>query len=128
MMKSKVGPVPLIAIVAVVVVAAVALIGLGGMSSPSSGPIVTTVIQPSGSSVEARELNFIPEDITVTIGVDNIVSWVNEDNTFHTVVSDLFDSGPVDTGEEFSFTFEQSGKYEYFCSLHPWMSGSVTVG
>ena len=58
------------------------------------------------------------------------VTWVNEDDTPHTVVSDdrkTFRSKPLDTDDRFSFTFTTPGTYGYFCSIHPHMTGKVVV-
>ena len=54
----------------------------------------------------------------------------------HTVTSgtpgdgsgELFDSGLIDTYLYFSYTFEESGTYDYYCTTHPWMQGKVVVG
>jgi hypothetical protein len=40
----------------------------------------------------------------------------------------VFDSGFMEMNGTFSFTFDMEGNYEYFCTLHPWMNGFVTVG
>ena len=69
----------------------------------------------------------IPRDTTVT--------WVNEDSVPHNIqsqdefgkVSDMFNSPPLNTGDRFEFTFEESGVYNYYCSFHPWRVGLVTV-
>ena len=57
------------------------------------------------------------------------VTWHNGDGEPHTVVSTqgLFRSAALDTDETFSFTFTQPGTYEYFCTLHPLMTGKVVV-
>jgi len=56
------------------------------------------------------------------------VTWVNEDDIPHTVVSTgHFRSKPLDTGDKFTFTFTTAGSFQYFCSLHPHMQASITV-
>ena len=57
------------------------------------------------------------------------VTWINADDAPHTVVSStkLFKSSALDTEDKFSFTFTTPGTYEYFCSLHPHMTGTVVV-
>ncbi|MFB5621883.1 MAG: plastocyanin/azurin family copper-binding protein, partial [Candidatus Nitrosomaritimum yanchengensis] len=63
------------------------------------------------------------------------IIWRNDDSTSHTVTSGniiegpdgLFDSGLIKAGETFSFKFEKTGEYGYFCMIHPWANGSVTV-
>src|SRR5215471_15754070 len=66
-------------------------------------------------------------DATVKIGTT--VTWDAEDDTPHTVASStkLFGSNALDTGDRFSFTFTTPGVYQYFCSLHPHMIGTIVV-
>jgi plastocyanin len=73
-----------------------------------------------------------PADFSVnvlTIPVGTTVTWTNEDSTMHTAtaVDGSFDSGYLDQGESFSFTFEAPGEYEYLCTPHPWMRAKVIV-
>ena len=64
------------------------------------------------------------------------VSWQNKDTEVHTVTSGtpaggpdgLFDSGLIENYMYFSHTFDESGTYDYFCMIHPWMEGKVIVG
>lgn len=72
-------------------------------------------------------LSFNPSSITVPAGME--VVWVNQDGTTHTVTSrdDVFDSGNIADGESFSYTFDEAGTYEYYCTIHPSMEGEVTV-
>ena len=76
---------------------------------------------------------YIPFGVKIDVG-DEVV-WTNQDVAFHTVTSgnptdgpdDLFDSGMFKIDEQFSHKFKQSGNYDYFCTLHPWMQGEVVV-
>ena len=70
---------------------------------------------------------FGPEKLTVKAGTT--VTWTNEDDIPHTVASSTkaFKSKALDTDDSFSFTFTTPGTYEYFCSLHPHMVGTVVV-
>jgi len=68
------------------------------------------------------------------IGKGNYVTWVNEDSAFHSVTSgfydaptNLFDSGHLDPFESYTVTFDETGTYDYFCTLHPWMKGKIIV-
>ncbi len=77
---------------------------------------------------------FTPDNITVVIGMNNTVTWTNNDVNTHTVTSSTvpsgvspFDSGYLDTGATFTYTFTVAGTYEYHCQLHPWMTGFVIV-
>jgi plastocyanin len=71
---------------------------------------------------------FVPANLTVKAG--DTVKWVNVDDIPHTVVSQpigTFRSKPLDTEQEFSFTFAKPGNFDYFCSLHPHMKGHIVV-
>jgi len=93
------------------------------------------VIMPSKVSrpgCEEMDRCYIPPLIVIESGKQ--VTWINEDSAFHSVTSgfynmpsDLFDSGYLDPSESFTFTFNYSGTYDYFCTLHPWMNGQVIV-
>jgi plastocyanin len=79
-----------------------------------------------------QNTSFQPQQIRVAPGTT--VRWVNQDNFAHTVTagtrdnpSGLFDSGNVSSGGTFSFTFQEPGTYDYFCSIHPGMNGQVVV-
>jgi plastocyanin len=74
-----------------------------------------------------RNFRFEPAELTVPAGTS--VTWTNEDEDAHTVVSNdgLFRSSALDTHERFSFKFEKPGTYHFACSLHPQMTGTVNV-
>jgi plastocyanin len=65
----------------------------------------------------------------VTVPVGATVTWVNGDDVPHTVVATdkSFRSKVLDTDDRFSFTFTRAGTYDYFCSIHPHMTGKVVV-
>ena len=77
--------------------------------------------------VKIDNFTFAPSTLTVKAGTN--VAWRNEDDIPHTVASSarLFKSKALDTDDSFSFTFNDAGSYEYFCSLHPHMKGTVVV-
>ena len=82
------------------------------------------------------------EPYIVNILVGDTVTWTNNDDAIHVVVSgapnnesfndfedgEIFDSGFLKSNETFSHTFVEEGIFGYFCTLHPWMNGFVTVG
>ena len=82
---------------------------------------------------ETPEGCFIPSIITVNVGEKVIFS--NTDNVAHTFVSgspvggihDVFDSGLVFAGDSFEWHPTKAGKVPYFCMVHPWMTGNITV-
>ena len=79
------------------------------------------------AKVNIDNFTFGPEKLTVKAGTT--VTWTNEDDIPHTVASatKAFKSKALDTDDSFSFTFTTPGTYEYFCSLHPHMVGTVVV-
>ena len=92
--------------------------------------VMPTKVSRPGCEIDDR--CYVPSLILTKKG--NSVTWVNEDSAFHSVTSgfydsptELFDSGHLDPFESFTFTFDDVGDYDYFCTLHPWMKGLVTV-
>ena len=91
---------------------------------------------PQGTSTPGCEKTkecFMP--YKVTVGVGDEVTWSNDDSAAHTVTggsaadgpSGVFDSSLFMAATTFSHTFEAEGEFPYFCMVHPWMSGIVTV-
>ena len=73
-----------------------------------------------------------PGDYSVNVlrvPVGTTVTWTNDDQMMHSVTAadGSFDSGLLDAGESWSYTFDQPGEFEYFCSPHPWMRAKVIV-
>jgi plastocyanin len=77
--------------------------------------------------VKIDNFTFSPQKLTVKAG--STVTWTNEDDIPHALASStkVFRSKTLDTDDKFSFTFTTPGVYEYFCSLHPHMTGSIVV-
>ena len=77
--------------------------------------------------ITIKSFKYGPKDITVTAGTT--VTWVNKDNEPHTVVdkSGKFRSSALDTDDSYTHTFNDPGTYQFFCTLHPQMTGTVTV-
>ena len=82
----------------------------------------------------------------ITINVNDTIKWINNDTEPHTVTSGigggigsaasinikgkpngLFDSGAFKPGDSYSLKFNESGTFNYFCTIHPWMEGIVNV-
>jgi plastocyanin len=83
--------------------------------------------QPTTREVTIDNFSFGPMELTVPVGTQ--VTWVNKDDVPHVVMSvdKIFKSKALDTDDKFSFTFQQAGTYEYFCSVHPKMTGKIVV-
>lgn len=80
-----------------------------------------------GPTVTISNFTFGPPTLAVRPGTT--VTWINSDDTPHTVTATdrSFHSKALDTGERFAFTFTKPGEYAYFCSVHPMMTGKVVV-
>ena len=78
-------------------------------------------------AVKIGNFTFGPQELKVKAGTT--VTWTNEDDIPHTVVSSgkMFKSKTLDTSDAFTFTFTTPGDYAYFCSLHPHMTGTIVV-
>jgi len=76
---------------------------------------------------------FLQSEVIISVGES--VIWHNDSGVIHTVTSGntedgpdgVFDSNIIISGDTFTHTFTETGKYEYFCSIHPWMTGIVIV-
>jgi len=97
------------------------------------GSIVEIIDIPigAGNNVEGQ-IFYAPQDVSVM--KETVVLWNNNDEVAHTVTSsldfgDTFDSGLIDAGSTFQIdtTGLETDTYEYFCIVHPWMIGSITV-
>jgi len=89
----------------------------------------------AGSSNPSNSEFFVPTEISVPAGTT--VTWTNDDSTIHTVVegspsggsgeTPAFDSSIIAPGATWEHTFDTAGEFDYYCSLHPFMTGKVTV-
>ena len=71
-------------------------------------------------------VNFAFEPAEISINAGDAVTWMNKGTVTHDVTSSLFDHD-MNPGESFSFTFNQTGEYDYHCDIHPSMKGKVIV-
>jgi plastocyanin len=106
----------------------------GSSSKSSPPPAAVKVSMPKGAGVPSGAPGFAPDNITVVIGVNNTVTWSNNDTVAHTVTAvnttggnPVFNSGNMAIGSTFTYTFTTPGYYPYLCAYHPWMTGSVRV-
>jgi len=77
--------------------------------------------------ISIKGMHFTPATLTVVPGTK--VTWVNEDESPHTVTeqSRVFHSAALDTKDSFSYTFATPGEFAYFCTIHPMMTGKIVV-
>jgi plastocyanin len=85
------------------------------------------IAEPPALQFQIQGLQFVPTELTVPVG--STVTWINRDPDTHAVASltRLFRSTALDTGASFSFKFEKPGTYQFACSFHPQMRGTVIV-
>jgi len=103
-----------------------ALLAALAMLAPAAGAAAAQQ-QGQGTTVSIQDFFFSPAQITVQPGTT--VTWMNNGQAPHTVTADdgSFDSETLQPGQSFSFTFANAGTFSYFCEIHPFMTGSVTV-
>jgi nitrite reductase (NO-forming) len=106
-------------------------------ASPSGGPQVSIVegafnFQADNAPDEFAEVeapaDYSPNVLMIPVGTT--VTWTNNDpGVMHTVtsVAGTFDSGPLNNGDTFSYTFDSPGEFDYLCTPHPWMKGRISV-
>jgi plastocyanin len=100
------------------------VLALGGLHLAAAAP-------PPAAAAEVKIDNFTFAPAALVVPAGTTVTWVNRDDIPHTVVSTdqgkTFKSKALDTDDKFSFVFAKPGRYPYFCSLHPKMTGEVVV-
>jgi plastocyanin len=104
----------------------VALIGCA-YAQPIAGTLGQGQTPSDENTVLIQLASFQPDSLTVPAGTT--VTWINRDIVRHTVTSTegLFDSGRLESGESFSYTFDEPGTFDYYCTIHPIMQGTVIV-
>ena len=81
---------------------------------------------PAANEVWMQNIAFVPETLTVAAGTT--VTWINKDDVLHNVTAEGFtSSNNFGEGETYSYTFDQAGTFDYECTLHPGMEGTIVV-
>ena len=128
-----------------------AIAALGGLvlagcevhsSTPAAGPPQRPSVMAAGAEAAGKSatkadktevtidnFSFSPGVLTVAVGTK--VTWLNRDDVPHTVTSAtkprVLDSSTLDTDQSFSHIFTRPGTYDYFCAVHPKMTGKIVV-
>ena len=95
---------------------------------PAATPIANVGKSATGAlAVEIKDFAFNPAALEVPVGTT--VTWTNLDTTPHTATAldGAFNSGNLDQGQSYSFTFDRPGTYDYVCLYHPNMKGTIIV-
>lgn len=95
-------------------------------STSAKGPIVQVSIVPNSGS-DTTLAGYSPDVIIVVIGINSTVTWTDDDVSPHTVTvpNNALDSGNLNRGQSFTYRFTSPDTYEYKCTYHPWMHGTV---
>ncbi|HEX2221386.1 MAG TPA: cupredoxin family copper-binding protein [Candidatus Limnocylindria bacterium] len=104
------------------VIAAVLLVSAAtGLARPA------VPVRGATHQVSIDNFAFMPANLTVAVG--DTVTWTNNDDAPHTATAGngAFDSGNLDNGQTYSFTFTTAGTFSYICEIHPQMTGTITV-
>jgi plastocyanin len=95
---------------------------------------VAASVVPQGFAAGTAEIpivNFTFTPATLTVAPGTAVTWVNNDEEPHNVVSAgqprVFRSEGIDGGEKYTYVFDKAGTYKYICTIHPRMHGTVVV-
>ena len=112
------------AIVFLMIVSSVSLVSCGKSNGYGS---MTTNPPAAANTVSIANMSFSPANLTVAVGTT--VTWTNNDAMDHTVTSDtgLFDSGDISDHKSYSRMFSTAGTYSYHCTIHPGMTGTISV-
>ena len=100
-----------------------------GAIAPLVAIAIAAASPASAATIEVKIDNFTFNPKQVTVKAGDTVTWVNHDDIPHTVTSKtlVFRSKALDSDDKFSFTFTAPGSFDYFCSLHPMMTGTIVV-
>lgn len=128
-------------IVVVIVLAVGGWLAFGNKSNNNSSSSNSSATQNSNTSNKANQTSpsgqvsiqnmlFTPSQVTIAKG--GSVTWTNNDSITHTVVDDLSNvggpaSGDIAPGQSYTFTFNKTGSFQYHCSIHPSMRGTIVV-
>lgn len=100
--------------------------GMGDMTMATATPVAVAPV--ASNTVAVQNFAFSPASVTVKAG--STVTWTNQDQDPHDVVSmnnGPFHSPPLNTGQSFSHTFTTPGRFDYLCTIHPFMTATVVV-
>jgi plastocyanin len=102
---------------------------LGPAALFAAAPWASPVKADAQTSAAVRIDNFHYTPPTLVVAPGATVTWKNDDDSPHSVreKDGKFKSAALDTDDTFSQTFATPGEYEYFCSIHPYMTGKIVV-
>ncbi len=114
----------------------VAILAIAPSAFAQQSETTVNISAGAGSGPNCSQSSNCFDPSTVTVAPGTTIDWKNNDKVSHTVTSGnpsdnqtgtIFDSSLIAAGKDFSFTFNNPGTYNYFCQVHPWMTGQVIV-
>lgn len=105
---------------------AAAALGLAACGGSDDEPAATAAKAGSGPAVAVADNSFTPASLKVAVG--DTVTFENEGAIAHTVTGDDFDSGSLAPGDTFTFKASEKGTFDYVCTFHAGMQGTIEVG
>ena len=110
----------------------VAVFAAGAMVAANIVANAQQVAATAPNEIAIENFQFLPATLTVAPGT--AVTWIDHDEEPHNIVSvgapgqpRLFRSQAMTEGEKYTFVFSQPGTYNYICSVHPHMQGTIVV-
>jgi plastocyanin len=114
------------------------LAGCGGPTSAATIPAAAESMPPAAASGQDAPVatntvaiqNFAFSPATVTVKSGTTITWTNRDSDAHTVTAmpaGSFHSPTLNTGQSFQYTFTTPGRFDYLCTIHPFMTATVVV-
>lgn len=94
-------------------------------TTPSSGGNNGTPVAIVAGASSMTTTAYSPSPVTIAAG--GSVTWTNSDTVTHTATGGTFNSGAIAPGAKYTQTFSAAGSYTYHCTIHPGMTGTVTV-
>ena len=116
--------------IATFALAAVAAVSIGRLAASADSSTTTAAATPTPTPavVTIKDFAFVPNTLSVPVG--GKVTFKNLDTASHTAsdAAGSFDSGNLDTGQQWTYTFTKAGTYKLICKYHPSMHGVIVVG
>ena len=120
---------PLAVFVGAIVVLAVGVLGGLLLSSGSANDedVTATVIDDLEVTIEIDGFRYRPPNLSVPVGAT--VTWVNRDTAPHDSAArdGMWETDLLQRDEEAAITFDEPGTWEYYCTIHPYMTATLTV-
>jgi len=104
----------------IITILAFSITGCGSGKSAQAPAQVT-----EKNMVTIQEFKFNPAEITIQKG--ETITWINEDSATHNVTGTAINSGSLAKGQSFKQTFNDTGTFDYSCTVHPNMKGKIIV-